>query len=990
MGMVQSVLNLIPALVLLTICAGVAPALDSGKSLTQYSHRIWGREEGLLEPSVYSILQSRSGYIWLGTQQGLIRFNGLRFREFTHDGEAPFRNTLVRALAEDRQQNLWIGTIGAGLAFAGKDGNLIRYTTANGFPSNDVSCVGQDREGAVWACTGAGLVKIAGGHTTVFTAADGLPQDRVRATCEAADGTRWVAGSDDGLSHSQGGRFESFRGISEASDSPVNALYCAPDGAVWAGTHEGLYRIRGESVNRFTKTEGLADNNVVSLAGSEDGALWIGSRYGVSRYRDGRISTYSTSDGLSHSSVLSLCLDREGSLWAGTPTGLDQFTNSPVTPYTRREGLPGNDTSAVVEDSGGELWVGTLSEGVGRFDGRTFHPITARDGLASNRVLSLALDPSGDIWAGTDRGISRIHEGQVLQTFRGMLGNTETRSIFVDSGGTVWAGTEKGLFRFDGREFAIAGKLTGEIVALGGGRQTRLFVSTAHEGFLSLAGDSKTSPFVSAPQIGVQRTVRSYYIDSARHVAWMGTLGRGLIRWENGKVTYYRVGDGLYDSSIYAILRDRNANFWFASAKGIFRVAEDELDRFAEGKIHTIHSVPFSTGQFRFECQEMAQPAAAQSRDGRMWFSTTNGVVAVDPGRIPRNEVPPPVRVETEFVNGERTEHLDGAQLQPWEKNLEIRYTALSFVNPEKVSFRYKLEGYDRGWTDAGARREAFFTNLPPGTYRFRVIATNSDGVASSAAGLIAFTIEPQFYQRAWFFAAVTGFAGLLIWLMWWGRVTQLKREFTVVLGERARIARDLHDTIVQQLSGVMMQLHALAGRLPASREKMLLEDIIHDAEGCAIEARSSLWELRTGSSDRDFGTSLRDTACKLTRGKPVELVFEAGEVEGAITRAVEYQLLRIAGEAISNAVRHAGAATVWVACGIREGELELSVRDDGGGFVAAGEPFGHFGLAGVRERAREIGAGLNIESSAHGTAIRVTLAVSSAAERSMRGYVGI
>jgi len=987
----RSVSTLIRTFIFLSLCAGAALALDSGKSLTQYSHRIWGREEGLLQPSVYAILQSRSGYIWLGTQEGLIRFNGLRFREFTHDGDAPFRNTLVRALAEDRQQNLWIGTIGAGLAVAGKDGNLIRYTTASGFPSNDVSCVGQDREGAVWACTGAGLVKIAGGHTTVFTAEDGLPEDRVRATCEATDGARWVAGSDNGLSRSNGGRFKRFGGISEALDSPVSALYCAQDGAVWAGTHQGLYRIRGESVTRFSASQGLADNNVLSLAGSDDGALWIGSRYGVSRYLNDRISTYSTNDGLSHSSVLSLCADREGSLWAGTQTGLDQFTNSPVTPYTRREGLPGNDTSAVQEDAGGDLWVGTLSEGMGRFDGSGFHPVTVRDGLASNRVLSLALDVSGDIWAGTDRGISRIREGQVVQTFRAALGNTETRSIFVDSGGTVWAGTGKGLFRFDGREFAIAGKLTDGIVALGGGRQTRLFVSTAHEGFLSVAGDSSNkAPFVSAPQIGVQRTVRSYYIDSARHVAWMGTLGRGLIRWENGKVTYYRVGDGLYDSSIYAILRDKNANLWFASAKGIFRVAEGELDQFAEGKIHTIHSVPFSTGQFRFECQEMAQPAAAQSRDGRMWFSTTNGVVAVDPGRIPRNEIPPPVRVETAFVNSRRTEHLDGARLQPWEKNLEIRYTALSFVNPEKVSFRYKLEGYDRGWTDAGARREAFFTNLPPGTYRFRVIASNADGVASPAAGLIAFTIEPYFYQRAWFFATLAGVTGLLIWLTWWGRVTRLKREFTVVLGERARIARDLHDTIVQQLSGVMMQLHALAGRLPASREKVLLEDIIHDAEGCAIEARSSLWELRTGSSDRDFGTSLRETARKLTRGKPVELVFEAGEVEGAITRAVEYQLLRIAGEAISNAVRHAGAATVWVACGIREGELELSVRDDGGGFVAAAEAFGHFGLAGIRERAREIGAGLNIESSAHGTAIRVTVAVSSASERSVREHVGI
>jgi signal transduction histidine kinase len=474
--------------------------------------------------------------------------------------------------------------------------------------------------------------------------------------------------------------------------------------------------------------------------------------------------------------------------------------------------------------------------------------------------------------------------------------------------------------------------------------------------------------------------VRSFYVDRERHVVWMGTLGRGLIRWENGKVTYYRVGDGLYDGSIYAILRDRGENLWFASAKGIFRVAESDLNLFASGRIHTVRSVPFSTGQFRFECQEMAQPAAVQSRDGRMWFSTTNGLVAVDPDRIPRNRIPPPVRIESAYVNGERVERLDGARLKPWQTNLDIRYTALSFVSPEKVAFRYMLEGYDRTWTDAGVRREAFFTNLPRGIYRFKVIANNADGVASPDAGLITFTIEPYFYQQAWFSFAMAVLAGLTFWLMWRWREVRLKREFIAVLAERARIARDLHDTLVQQLSGVMMQLQALWTRLPGSRDKTALGDIIRDAEACAIEVRSSLWELRSGSADRDFGTSLRETARKLTRGKPVELVLETGGVEGLTGRAVEYQLLRIAGEAISNAVRHSGATTLWVICLTRRDELELCIRDDGRGFASGSEPFGHFGLAGIRERAKEIGADLNVESSARGTTVRVAVAISSQA----------
>jgi ligand-binding sensor domain-containing protein len=962
----------------LLVCANAAWALDPGKSPTQYSHRIWGREEGLLQPSIYSIVQSREGYLWLGTQDGLIRFDGIRFRDFTDGGGTPFRKTLVRAIAEDSRQNLWIGAIGAGLAMADSDGHLTRFSTTNGFPSNDVFCVVPNSDGSIWACTGAGLVELRGSHQRVFTSVDGLPENRVRSTCEGSNGTRWVAGADFGLSRSKpgfaGSEFTPFPGIPEAADSQITALYCAAGGDVWAGTHSGLYRIRGDSVDRFTSAEGLADNDVLSLAESDDGIFWIGSRLGVSRYRNGEISAYSTADGLSHSSVLSLLLDREGSLWAGTQTGLDQFTDAPVTPYTRREGLPGNDTSAVVEDAGGTLWVGTLSEGLGRFDGKSFASITSRNGLASDRVLSLARDLSGDIWVGTDRGISRIRAGRVVQTFRQGIGRTETRSIFVDADGTIWAGTERGLLRYNGRTFETAAALSGEVVALGGGSQTRLFVSAAREGFFRLAGGK----LIPASQIDPRRTVRSYYAERERHVVWMGTLGRGLIRWEDGKTVYYRVGDGLYDGSIYSILRDREKNFWFASAKGIFRVAESELNLFAEGKIHTIQSVPFSTGQFRFECQEMAQPAAVQSPDGRMWFSTTSGLVAVDPDRIPRNRIPPSVRIESAWVNGERIERLADARLKPWQESLDIRYTALSFVRPEKVSFRYMLEGYDRNWTDAGTRREAIFTNLPPGKYRFKVIAENADGVASRDAGLIAFTIEPYFYQRAWFFWLMGALAGMTLWLMWYWRGVGLKREFSVVLGERARIARDLHDTLIQQLSGVMMRLQALWTQLPLSREKTVLGDIIRDAEACAIEARSSLWELRSGAAERDFATSLRETACKLTRGKPVELEFAIEGVDGLTGRAVEYQLVRIAGEAISNAVRHSGASTLRVACTVRDGELELSIRDNGNGFAAGTEPFGHFGLTGIRERAREIGADVNIESNASGTTIRVSVVVST------------
>ncbi len=964
-------------LLLILVLALPGAALDPNKTLTQYAHRIWGQEEGLFQPTIYSILQTRDGFLWLGTQDSLIRFDGMHFREFDETEEAAFHHTLIHALAEDQHGNLWVASLGAGIARITPQGAITRYTTREGLPSDSVFCVASDAKDRIWICTNQGLAVLSGGRFRVFTTANGLPSNGVRSSCESPDGTRWVAGLDFGLTHWTGSRFEAYRGALLSGKENVTALACAQDGTVWVGQAAGLIHIRAGSAHLFTTRDGLPDNAVSSLAEGRDGSLWIGTNDGISRYRNGELSVYRVRDGLSHSLVQSLYVDREGSLWAGTKDGLDQFTDGEVTPYTTNQGMSANETGPVLEDAAGRLWVGTLGHGLNWFDGRRFHALTTRDGLIDNTILSLELDKSGDLWAGTSKGLNRLRNGKVIAGYTAVDGvsGSEVRALFVDSQGILWAGTNRGISRFNGTRFVAGGPHPGSnasgVVAIAGGHTVRLFVSTDAPGFYSLRSDRW-----DGYSLDVIRAVDCYFFDRKRHTAWMGTLGSGLVRWRNGAFTHVRVKDGLYDNRIYSILRDDRANFWMASSKGIFRVSQKELDDFADGKIHAVTSIPFSTGQLRFECQSGVQPAAYRTHDGRLWFSTTNGLVVVDPNHLVGNKIPPPALMTAILIDGQRADLSTDIDLKPSERNIEIHYAGLSFISPEKVSFRYILDGYEKSWTEAGTRREAFFTNLPPGHFRFKVMARNAAGIWSARPAILNFTIEPRLYQRAWFFPLLAVGLALAAVTAYRMRIRQMRRRFALVIAERSRIARELHDTLLQGLAGITMQMQALWMKLPASKEKLFLGEIIQDAGRCSTEARHSLWGLRAfGTSSLDFSDKLARVARQAVDGRPISLSLELQPVSLTSFPAIEYQLLRIAQEAISNTLAHADANNLNIRVCLQEEQLELTLDDDGIGFDSREQPFGHFGLIGLRERANEIGAELTIDSvPGRGTRIFIRL----------------
>lgn len=417
-----------------------------------------------------------------------------------------------------------------------------------------------------------------------------------------------------------------------------------------------------------------------------------------------------------------------------------------------------------------------------------------------------------------------------------------------------------------------------------------------------------------------------------------------------------------------------------ASSKGIFSVNRSDLRKFANGEIQKFISTPYSPldGLRTIECKSGIQPAVWKMRDGRLWFSTIRGLLVIDPTRLQRNSPVPPLVIEDVTVNGQRESSDQIGKLPPGRRDLEFRYTALSFLLPSGINFRYILDGYDTNWTDAGNRRVAYYTNLPPGQFRFRVTACNSDGICNESGSSVEFALARHYYQRVWFFPLCAAFLAAGLWLGWRQRVQGLKKHFEIVLAERSRIARELHDTLIQGFSGITMGMQAVSIGLPPCQEQSQLKELIHDAANSLKQARESVAGLRgVKEADAELSGAIAEVAGQITKAKDIRLKLNLEQGPPNLGAEIEYNLLRIVQEAVTNAMKHSGASTIEVGLHCTPEQVGLSIEDNGQGFVETDEftQTGHYGLAGMRERAIEIGAEFELVTGpAKGTTICVRL----------------
>lgn len=774
----------------MVVCGGLASvyALDPGKRLEQYPSSRWDRLGGLPFSGVTALAASTDGYLWIGTQEGLARFDGVRFTVFDKRTSEAFEDHFitslapgaddevwigtrrglvrqrkgvlerfgtehglphpyVRALLRDRRGRLWVGTYG-GLVLWGEAQARRVWTEADGLLHPVVRSLEEGGDGSLWIGTSGGLHRLepaeADGRLVSYTSADGLPAEFIRALELDRKGRLWIGTEGGGLARSLGeGRFAP---VDVPGARTVGALLADRDGHLWVGSQgEGLWRLGGDEVERWTQREGLPHDVVWSLLEDPEGSVWVGTRGGLLQLWNGHVTSITREQGLSADSVRTLYEDPDGVLWIGGD-GLERRVDGEILPAPTAlslslitgagaGGAGREEVRSLLRTRDGVLWVGT-DRSLKRFDGRDVESFTPAQGLGGGGVNALAEDREGELWVGTAQGLSRVRPPTVGGVRLQTLGTADglpaagVRALISDPAGGLWVGTERGLGRlYDGEIRSQPGLEGVFVLTLHRDLQGGLWVGTAGDGLFHLPPRAGVSSRLEGETVGPD----------------------GLAR--------YRMRDGLFSDLVFQILEDDRGRLWMSCNKGVFRVWRDELERHARGELQTLTSrwLDEADGMASAEANGGTQPAGWRTRDGRLWFATVRGAVVIDPSERLDSRPPPPVVIEEVRVDGERRKPRSPVRVGPGGSTVEIRYTAPSFVAPGKVRFRYRLEGFheDDRWERVGARRAAFFTGLRAGRYQFQVTAAHGEGPWNPAGAALDLELVPFFYETSWFLALV-------------------------------------------------------------------------------------------------------------------------------------------------------------------------------------------------------------------------------------------
>ncbi len=977
-------------------CACIGPSavgLEPSHRLTQYGHMVWRIQDGVFSGAPSAFAQTADGYIWIGTQSGLLRFDGVNFTPFRPSPKERLRSPNISSLLAARDGSLWVGT-SAYLAHF-KDGDLTNYLDVIG----EVSQISESRKGDIWFSRrktpdGAGaLCRVAGARIACYGNAEGIPYKLAGPLLEGDEDDWWIAAASE-VAHWNRGSSTTYAPAGLKANHQLDgftALAKNADGSVWAGMEFsgkglGLQRFSGGKWNPIL-ISGFDSSSlaVTALLFDRDHSLWIGTKdKGIYRLNGASLDHFGSSDGLSSDTVHSLFEDQEGNIWIATSKGIDKFRDFKVVTYSKAEGLRADQVDAVLASGDGTIWMsdGTLES----IRGRTVTSMGPRDGLPGRDVTSLLEDRFGKLWIGVDDKLFVREEGkfqQITDTNGGPVGAVEKLANGLN--GTVWARSVKLPHRL---LHIVNGKVIEEVEAPDGMRQRAFAPEPDGELLVGLeSGDLAEYQARQWKVIPLHRIKATWHVVQFATAADGGILGAtssGVLGWKRGRAQDLNADNDLPCNRVYSLIFDSQKTLWLYASCGLLSISDSELARWWQDPKAKLKYRIFNVLDGAQPAPPSYQPQTSMSPDGKLWFANGSVLQQIDPLHLPANNILPPVHIEEIVADTREYPLQNNLALPALTRELQINYTALSFAIPQRVQFRYKLDGLENEWQNVGTRRQAFFTNLRPGTYRFHVIACNDDGLWNSVGDTIGFTIAPAYYQTRWFALMCVAASGAILWALYLMRLKQatyqLQERLNARMEERERIARELHDTLLQGFQGLMLRFQAVVKMLPIEAvARQTMEQVLDRADEVLLEGRQSVRDLREeGTSATEMCEALRQCGEELAQNHTASFSLMIVGEPKAMATVVFNESYRIAREALVNAFQHSQGRNVEVEVTYLVSRVSIRVRDDGIGIdadILTKGRKGHWGLSGMRERAQKVAARLDIWSQAgSGTEIELTI----------------
>lgn len=963
-------LSLASFLLLVTVGFGAS----TGAPLAGFTERKWQMQDGLPEQVVQAFAQTADRYLWIGTTGGLLRFDGERFLLFDRDNTPAFHENNVFCLLVGNDNSLWIGMEGGGL-LRYRDGTFRAFSSNQGLTNNFVRALLQDRRGQIWVGTDAGLLIVDGDRLRRVDNSANLPQLAIHAIFEDRDGNIWVGGSR--LFRIKDNEATEYKLAGQGSENRIKSIIQTSDGAMWVGTVSGLNKMvpGASSFSRVPEILGT----VRFLRETSEGTLWIGTiGRGLELYRNGQFSRITAPDSLPSNTLLNLFEDHENNIWIGTQGGMLRLSRTPVktislpdssdsdaeTVYEDRNGdvwvaavnlfrvhdgkaspysfpgISGVRIRNVFRDREGALWIGTEGSGAYRQVGNRLVHYSTKEGLVNNFVREFLQSRDGSIWIATDEGVSRwTPQGFTNFEVRNGLCYFSTRSLLEDANGDMWIGTDKGISRIHNGSF-VSDEVTHAL---------------SNEKIWAIHQDSEGG-------------------------LWFGTRTGGLYHWRDAKLTHFTVEQGLVSNGIFELVEDSKGTLWISGPNGVSAVGRRALEAVAD---HPSARVPVtlygvSDGLETIQMCGGEKPAGLLTRNGEVWFPSSKGVLTV-PTNQRETAKALPVVIDQLVADGLQMPAKEQVSLGPDNAKVEFHFGVVLLRSQERIRFRYMLDGFDQQWSEPSLSRVAYYTNLPAGRYHFRVAAFELSNPEQSVETSVEIVKAPHFYHTPWFLTLCVLALGLLVWGIYELRLAQVRARFQAVLKERNRLAREMHDTLIQGCASVsaLLEAHSSMGKSAESNGE-LLEFAREQLRSTIDEAREAVWDLRQAADDgADVTPLLQKMAERVSHEFSVPIECQVAGNPFSLDPSTVHDLLMIAREALYNSARHAQPSRVHLLVSFDQTCCTVVVHDDGVGFDANAPSNGgnHYGLIGMRERVDRLGGTFTLTSHA-GTGTNVTVKI--------------